>query len=221
MSLRCLCNLFKKDTQPCSWEKTRPGLPGGEAEVMRCPLQDPARGSWRYPSSARLFLSLSYCHTISREALKSSSPAPFFPASGASLGTWTPATPKCPWLRGSGAGGSPSAFSLGTRRARLVEGQLGPERTSETRGGLGEYRDAPAMRICWSSLSSSPSLLPFAVLLDKFPFSRPRLPLPTWNGGTGGAQRKCPEGQGRSREPSRPPPQGAVSLLSRSDSGDL
>lgn len=87
-------------------------------------------------------------------------PAPFFGPSGARLETWTPATPqKPPSLRGAEAGGLPSAFSLGTRRARLVEGRVGPECTSETRGGLGEYTDVPAMLICRSILSSSSALL--------------------------------------------------------------
>lgn len=41
-----------------------PAAPGGEAQAMRCLLQDPARVSWRYSSSARLFLPLSCCNTL-------------------------------------------------------------------------------------------------------------------------------------------------------------
>lgn len=133
-------------------------------------------------------------------------PAPFLRPSGARLETWTPATPqKPPSLRDAEAVGLPSAFSLGTRRARLVEGRVGPECTSETRGGLGEYTDAPAMLICRSILSSSSALLlcrrippcsPLRYSWTSTPFPSPASP-PSVERDTG----CCPEGvSGRARE---------------------
>lgn len=112
---------------------------------------------------------------------------------------------KAPLAVDAEAVGLPSAFSLGTRRARLVEGRVGPECTSETRGGLGEYTDAPAMLICRSILSSSSALLlcrrippcsPLRYSWTSTPFPSPASP-PSGERDTG----CCPEGvSGRARE---------------------
>lgn len=71
----------------------RPRRGGGGDEL---PLPGPGPWFLLLPLFSSPFLSLSYCNTISWEALKPSSlfpsRAPFFRASGASLRTWTPAT---------------------------------------------------------------------------------------------------------------------------------
>lgn len=121
-----------------------------------------------------------------------------------------------PGNRGAGASGLPSAFSLGTRRARFIEGQLGPVCTSEIHGGLGEYRDVPAMLIRWSSLSSCTAggSLPVPLCGTPGQVSLPQAPppLPLWDGDTG----CCPAGvSGDSRERAGLPPPSALAPFLR------
>lgn len=78
------------------------------------------------------------------------------PSGSARLGTGTPGRPtKLPLAAGCrGRRVRSSAPILGSRRARFGEGPVDPERTSATRGGLGEYTDARAMFTCGSALCS-------------------------------------------------------------------
>lgn len=102
-----------------------------------------------------------------------------------------------------------------------MEGPLGPERTAETRGGLGEYRDAPAMStslLLCPSLPDGPSWLPSAVLA-KGPFPRPRLP-PGCGPGAPLAARGTGRGRGTAGAEPAPSPQSAL-LPSPEPPGDL
>lgn len=100
-----------------------------------------------------------------------------------------PAIPQIsPSLQGAGAGEFSSAFFLGTRQVRFVEGRVDPECTPKTRRGLGEYTDVIAMSVCRSAFSSRPALpplpgypylFPFMELLGKHLFPKPHLPFPS------------------------------------------
>lgn len=130
---------------------------------------------------------------------KATHPLPAFPNPSGSAPPWDRVSRQPYRLQGAGAGVLSSAFLLGTRRAGFVQGQVDPECTSETRGGLGEYADALEIFTCGSALSSCSALLPlpghpcsfpFTILLDQHRFSKPRLPLPLFDGSTG----CCPAG---------------------------